>query len=51
MNFNNSVVLITGASSGIGYQLAKDLAKQGAKVALLSRRLELLHKLAEELKF
>lgn len=50
MNFNNSVVLITGASSGIGYQLAKDLAKQGAKVALLSRRLELLHKLAEELK-
>lgn len=50
MNFNNSVVLITGASSGIGYQLAKDLAKQGAKVALLSRRLELLHKLADELK-
>lgn len=50
MNFNNSVVLITGASSGIGYQLAKDLVKQGAKVALLSRRLELLHKLAEELK-
>lgn len=50
MNFNNSVVLITGASSGIGYQLAKDLAKQGAKVALLSRQLELLHKLAEELK-
>lgn len=50
MNFNNSVVLITGASSGIGYQLAKDLAKQGAKVALLSRRLELLHQLAEELK-
>ena len=50
MNFNNSVVLITGASSGIGHQLAKDLAKQGAKVALLSRRLELLHQLAEELK-
>lgn len=50
MNFNNSVVLITGASSGIGYQLAKDLVKQGAKVALLSRRLELLHKLADELK-
>lgn len=50
MNFNNSVVLITGASSGIGYQLAKDLVKQGAKVALLSRRLELLHKLVDELK-
>ncbi len=49
MNFNNSVVLITGASSGIGHQLAKDLANEGAKLALISRRIDLLKKLSEEL--
>jgi short-subunit dehydrogenase len=49
MNFKNSVVLITGASSGIGYQLAKDLAEEGAKLCLISRRLELLQPLAYEL--
>lgn len=50
MNFKNSVVLLTGASSGIGYQLAKDLANEGAKLALLSRRIELLDSLAIQLK-
>ena len=49
MDFKNSVVLITGASSGIGYQLAKDLAKEGAQLALLSRRTDLLVSLTEEL--
>ena len=50
MNFKNSVILITGASSGIGYQLVKDLALEGAKLALLSRRIELLDSLARDLK-
>jgi len=50
MIFKNSVVLITGASSGIGYQLAKDLAAEGAKLALVSRRIELLDQLAKGLK-
>jgi len=49
MNFKNSVVLITGASSGIGYQLAADLANEGAQLALLSRRTELLESLASDL--
>jgi short-subunit dehydrogenase len=49
MDFKNSVVLITGASSGIGYQLAKDLAKEGAQLALLSRRTDLLISLSKEL--
>ena len=49
MNFENSVVLITGASSGIGHQLAKDLANEGAQLALLSRRIELLESLGSEL--
>ena len=49
MNFKNSVILLTGASSGIGYQLAIDLAKEGAQLALLSRRTDLLQSLAAEL--
>lgn len=49
MDFKNSVVLITGASSGIGFQLAKDLAIEGAQLALLSRRTDLLISLSEKL--
>lgn len=49
MNLKNSVILITGASSGIGFQLAKDLALEGAQLALISRRSELLEPLATEL--
>lgn len=49
MTFKNSVILITGASSGIGYQLAKDLANEGAQLALLSRRADLMDSLASEL--
>lgn len=49
MDFKNSVVLITGASSGIGFQLAKDLAMEGAQLAFLSRRIDLLISLAEEI--
>lgn len=50
MNFKNSVILLTGASSGIGYQLAKDLADKGAQLALISRRTELLQSLVGILK-
>ena len=35
-------VIITGASSGIGAALARQLAGEGAKVALAARRVELL---------
>ena len=44
-----SVVLVTGASSGIGEATARTLAAQGAKVALVARRVERLEKLASEI--
>ena len=42
------VVVITGASSGIGRATALKLADQGARLALASRRGEVLEALAEE---
>ena len=41
--------IITGASSGIGLELARELAKRGYALALLARRAELLEELAREL--
>lgn len=43
------VALITGASSGIGAELARGFARAGAAVALAARRLERLESLAESL--
>ncbi len=42
MKFENKVVVITGASSGIGEELAFQLAKKKAKVVLAARRGELI---------
>jgi uncharacterized protein len=42
--------LITGASSGIGYELAKRFAMNGHNVALVARREDLLNALADELR-
>ena len=41
--------LLTGASSGIGYELAKRLAARGIEVWVAARRAELLAKLVEEI--
>ena len=49
MKLEEKVVVVTGASSGIGLATAKLLAKQGAKLALVSRSREKLERLSEEL--
>jgi NAD(P)-dependent dehydrogenase (short-subunit alcohol dehydrogenase family) len=41
-------VLVTGASSGIGYEVALNLADKGNRVFALSRNRELLDRLSEE---
>ena len=43
------VVLITGASSGIGRGLAVNLAARGAKLGLVARRKELLDEIVKEI--
>lgn len=46
--FGGQVVIVTGASAGIGKELALQLAGQGAKVAIAARRAERLEQVAEE---
>jgi short-subunit dehydrogenase len=49
MTFAGQVAVITGASSGIGWALAKALALEGCKVGLMARRRDKLVALADEI--
>ena len=50
LKFKNKVVVITGASSGIGKACAFEFAEQGAKVILAARREKELKKVEDEIK-
>ena len=48
-NINGKIIVITGASSGLGEAAARHLAGLGAKVVLGARRAERLESLVEEI--
>jgi short-subunit dehydrogenase len=47
--YKNRVAVVAGASSGIGAELARQLARKGMRVALVARRAERLDKVAAEI--
>lgn len=48
-NLKGKVAVITGASSGLGRQIAKAFARQNADLVILARRIERLEELKKEL--
>ena len=46
MNLKGQWVWVTGASSGLGLELCKQLAKQGANLLITARRVDRLEALA-----
>ena len=48
-NIAGKVIVITGASSGMGEATARDLAEKGAKIVLGARRKDRLDKIVEEI--
>lgn len=49
-DLHGRVAVVTGASSGLGVQMASAFAKQGADLVILARRKEKLEKVAEDIK-
>jgi NADP-dependent 3-hydroxy acid dehydrogenase YdfG len=49
MNIKDKVVIVTGASSGIGEATARQFGREGAKVVLAARRVDRLEALAQEI--
>jgi NAD(P)-dependent dehydrogenase (short-subunit alcohol dehydrogenase family) len=49
-DFTGKVVLVTGGSRGLGYQMVKALAARGANVVIASRKLEACELVADEVR-
>jgi len=49
MDIRGKVVIVTGASSGIGAAAAREFGREGAMVVLAARRADRLHELAKEI--
>lgn len=48
-DLSGNVAVVTGCSTGLGVQMAKALANQGAKIVAVARRKELIEKVAKEI--
>lgn len=48
-DLTGKIALVTGASSGLGVQFAKVLAKNGAKIAIIARRIDKLAAVKKEI--
>ena len=48
-DLTGQVAVVTGCSTGLGVQMAKALANQGAKIVAIARRKELIDAVAKEI--